>query len=181
MTPAKSPQGLTIWLTGLSGSGKSTIAESVAAVLAEAGRATYVLDGDVLRRGLNSDLGFSAIDRAENVRRVGEVARLLADAGMVVLAPVISPYREDRERVRRIHDAAGIRFVEVHVATPLEVCEQRDPKGLYAKARSGALSNFTGISDPYEDPLEPDLRIDTTRLSAPDAAQVVLDEIAPDF
>jgi adenylyl-sulfate kinase len=151
--------GATIWFTGLSGSGKSTIANAVAERLLDDGRPAYVLDGDNLRHGLNADLGFSAADRAENVRRVGEVARLLADAGLVALAPVISPYRADRDRVRAIHEAAGLRFVEVFVDTPLELCEERDPKGLYAKARAGELTGMTGIDDPYEPPLRPDVTI----------------------
>jgi bifunctional enzyme CysN/CysC len=149
--------GLTIWLTGLSGSGKTTIANAVAARLAAAGRSTYLLDGDVVREGLSADLGFSASDRTENVRRIGEVARLMADAGLVVLVPVISPYRAGRDRVRAIHESAGLRFVEVHVDTPLEVCEQRDPKGLYARARAGDLHGMTGIDDPYEPPKAPDI------------------------
>jgi bifunctional enzyme CysN/CysC len=162
--------GATIWLTGLSGSGKSTLADAVAARLLDEGRPAYVLDGDNLRHGLNADLGFSAADRAENVRRVGEVARLLADAGLVVLAPVISPYRADRDRARAIHEDTGLRFVEVFVDTPLELCEERDPKGLYAKARAGELTGMTGIDDPYEPPLTPDVTI----VPAPLADQVAL-------
>ena len=149
--------GATVWLTGLSGSGKSTLADAVAQLLLDDGRPAYVLDGDNLRHGLNADLGFSAADRAENVRRVGEVARLMADAGLVVLAPVISPYRADRDRVRAAHDAAGLRFLEVFVDTPLELCERRDPKGLYARARAGELKHLTGVDDPYEPPESPDL------------------------
>ena len=152
--------GATVWFTGLSGSGKSTLADAVAARLLAGGRAAYVLDGDNVRHGLNADLGFSAADRAENVRRVGEVARLMADAGLVVLVPVISPYRADRDRVRAAHDAAGLRFVEVFVDTPLALCEQRDPKGLYAKARAGELTGMTGVDDPYEPPAAPDLRLE---------------------
>ena len=123
----------------------------------ELGRPAYVLDGDNVRHGLNADLGFSAADRTENVRRIGEVAALLADAGLVVLVPVISPYRADRDRARAAHAAAGLRFVEVFVDTPLTVCEQRDPKGLYARARAGELRGMTGIDAPYEAPLTPDL------------------------
>ena len=164
--------GATVWLTGLSGSGKSTLADAVAQRLLDDGRPAYVLDGDNLRHGLNADLGFSAADRAENVRRVGEVARLMADAGLVVLAPVISPYRADRDRVRAAHDAAELRFLEVFVDTPLELCEERDPKGLYAKARAGELTGMTGIDDPYEPPLTPDLRIEPAPL-ADQAALVV--------
>lgn len=153
--------GVTVWLTGLSGSGKSTIAFETERRLIASGRAAYVLDGDNLRHGLNGDLGFSAEDRSENVRRVGEVARLMADAGLVVLVPIISPYVDDRRRARLAHLEAGIPFLEVHVATPLEECERRDPKGLYAKARSGDLPGFTGIDDPYEEPEDPDLVLDT--------------------
>jgi bifunctional enzyme CysN/CysC len=151
--------GATVWLTGLSGSGKSTVAAACEARLVAFERPAYVLDGDNVRHGLNADLGFTAADRAENVRRVGHVARLMADAGVVVLVPLISPYRADRDRVRELHVAAGIPFFEVFVDTPIELCEQRDPKGLYAKARSGEITGFTGIDDPYE---------------APGAAQLVL-------
>ena len=151
--------GATVWFTGLSGSGKSTVAVEVERLLVEAGRPAYLLDGDNLRQGLNGDLGFSADDRSENVRRVGEVARLFADAGVVALVPVISPYVADRARVREIHRMAGLPFVEVHVDTPIEICEQRDPKGLYAKARAGEITGFTGIDDPYEAPAEPELRL----------------------
>lgn len=149
--------GATVWFTGLSGSGKSTVATAVERRLVTAGRPAYVLDGDNLRLGLNGDLGFSAADRAENVRRVGHVATLLADAGVIALVPLISPYRVDRERVRAVHEAAGLPFLEVFVDTPIELCEQRDPKGLYKKARAGELTGFTGIDDPYEAPAEPDL------------------------
>ena len=152
--------GATIWLTGLSGSGKSTIAHRVEELLIDAGNATYVLDGDNIRHELNADLGFSAADRAENVRRVGEVARLMADAGLVVVAALISPYAADRDAVRAAHDAAGVAFYEVHVATALEVSEARDPKGLYAKARAGEIEGFTGVDDPYEAPTDPDLVLD---------------------
>jgi len=152
--------GATIWFTGLSGSGKSTLANAVAERLLEMERPAYVLDGDNLRHGLNADLGFSPADRSENVRRVGEVAALMADAGLTVLVPVISPYRADRDRVRATHRSAGLTFSEVFVDTPLAVCEERDPKGLYARARSGALTGMTGIDDPYEAPTRPDLRID---------------------
>lgn len=149
--------GATVWFTGLSGSGKSTIATEVERLLVEAGRPTYLLDGDNLRLGLNADLGFSTADRDENIRRVGEVARLFADAGVVALVPVISPYRAGRDRARAVHEAAGLRFVEVFVDTPLDECERRDPKGLYAKARRGEIANFTGIDDPYEPPEHPEL------------------------
>ncbi|HEX7099503.1 MAG TPA: adenylyl-sulfate kinase [Acidimicrobiia bacterium] len=166
--------GATIWLTGLSGSGKSTIAASVEEALIAEGRAAYRLDGDNIRHGLNADLGFSAEDRAENVRRIGEVARLFADAGVVVLVPVISPYRSDRDTVRQRHVEAGLPFIEVFVDTPLEVCEARDPKGLYAKARAGEITGFTGVDDPYEPPLYPELSIDTTVTSPDEATSLIL-------
>lgn len=149
--------GATIWLTGLSGSGKSTVAAACEARLVAFDRPAYVLDGDNIRHGLNSDLGFSEADRAENVRRVGHVARLMADAGIVVLVPLISPYRVDRDRVRALHAEADLPFLEVFVDTPIELCEQRDPKGLYAKARAGEITGFTGIDDPYEAPEHPEL------------------------
>jgi len=149
--------GATIWLTGLSGSGKSTVAAACEARLVAFDRPAYVLDGDNVRHGLNSDLGFSSADRAENVRRVGHVARLMADAGIVALVPLISPYRADRDLVRSIHVAADLPFLEVFVDTPIELCEQRDPKGLYAKARAGEITGFTGIDDPYEAPAAPEL------------------------
>lgn len=151
--------GATVWLTGLSGSGKSTIAMALEELLVAGGQSAYVLDGDNLRHGLNGDLGFSPADRSENVRRVGEVARLFADAGVVAVVPLISPYRADRDRAREAHVAAGVPFFEVFVDTPIEVCEERDPKGLYAKARAGEITGFTGIDDPYEAPLAPELRL----------------------
>src|SRR5919204_2297023 len=149
--------GATVWMTGLPGSGKSTIASGVEAALLGSGRSAYILDGDNLRHGLNGDLGFSAADRAENVRRTAEVSALLADAGVVVLVALVSPYRADREAARAVHAARGLPFVEVHVATPLEECERRDPKGLYARARAGEISGLTGVDDPYEPPEAPDL------------------------
>jgi bifunctional enzyme CysN/CysC len=171
---ASNLEGVTVWFTGLSGSGKSTVANEVARLLSAAGRASYLLDGDNLRFGLNGDLGFDRASREENVRRVGEVARLMADAGLAVLVPVISPYRADRERVRAIHDAADLRFVEVFVDTPIEECERRDPKGFYKRARAGELRGFTGIDDPYEAPESPDLWLRTPHTRPSDlAAQVV--------
>ncbi|HVV09534.1 adenylyl-sulfate kinase [Amycolatopsis sp.] len=153
----RATQGKTVWLTGLSASGKSTVAVELERLLVSAGRPAYLLDGDNLRHGLNADLGFSATDRAENVRRVGEVAKLFADAGMIAIVSLISPYRVDRARVRAAHQDTGLSFVEVFVDTPLEVCESRDPKGMYAKARAGEIRGFTGIDDPYEEPASPDL------------------------
>ena len=149
--------GRVVWFTGLSGSGKSTVAVEVERALVSAGRAAYLLDGDNLRHGLNVDLGFSAADRDENVRRVGEVAALFADAGVVALVPLVSPYRAARDKVRARVTSAGMDFVEVFVDTPLALCEQRDPKGLYAKARAGELSGMTGVDDPYEAPIAPEL------------------------
>jgi bifunctional enzyme CysN/CysC len=149
--------GATVWFTGLSGSGKSTVAVAVERLLLDRGHAAFLLDGDNLRHGLNGDLGFSAADRDENVRRAGEVARLFADAGFVALVPLISPYRAGRQRARVAHEESDLTFVEVFVDTPIEECEQRDPKGLYAKARAGELTGFTGIDDPYEAPEEPEL------------------------
>ncbi|MFC4605759.1 adenylyl-sulfate kinase [Rhodococcus kronopolitis] len=148
----RATRGSTVWLTGLSASGKSTVAVELERRLVAAGVPAYRLDGDNLRHGLNSDLGFGAEDRAENVRRVGEVAQLLADSGMVAVASLISPYRADRDRVRAQHEAAGIEFVEVFVDTPIEQCEARDPKGMYARARAGEITGFTGVDDPYERP-----------------------------
>lgn len=165
--------GATVWFTGLSGSGKSTIAAAVQQQLLEAGRPCYLLDGDNLRHGLNGDLGFSPEDRTENIRRVGEVARLFADAGVVAIVPVISPYRADRARAREIHAAAQLPFHEVFVDTPIELCEQRDPKGLYAKARAGEITGFTGIDDPYEAPEAPELRI----LTAETPVEVAVAEV----
>jgi adenylylsulfate kinase len=150
----------TLWFTGLSGSGKSTLAYAAEAALVERGVNAFVLDGDNVRFGLNADLGFAPEDRAENIRRVGHVARLMVDAGVVVLSSFISPYRADRQAVRDLHPAG--QFVEVHVDTPLEVCEARDVKGLYARARAGEIDDFSGISAPYEAPPSPELRIDTS-------------------
>jgi bifunctional enzyme CysN/CysC len=167
--------GATVWFTGLSGSGKSTIASVVATELTRRGVLTYMLDGDNLRHGLNGDLGFSAEDRTENIRRVAEVARLFADAGVVALVPVISPYRAGREHARALHEAAGLAFVEVFVDAPLDVCEARDPKGLYAKARAGELPGFTGVDDPYEPPVSPDLVVASSATAPDEAARAVVE------
>ena len=150
-------EGATVWLTGLSGSGKSTVAYALERAAVEAGRPAYVLDGDNLRHGLNADLSFSNADRAENVRRVGAVAALLADSGLVAVVPVISPFRAGRSAVRAAHEERGLRFVEVFIDTPLSVCEGRDPKGLYARARRGELVGLTGVDAPYEPPEAPEL------------------------
>jgi bifunctional enzyme CysN/CysC len=164
--------GATVWFTGLSGSGKSTVAAETERLLVGAGRPTALLDGDNLRHGLNADLGFSAADRAENVRRVSEVAALLADAGVVALVPLISPYRADRDRARAMHHERGLPFVEVFVDVPIEVCERRDPKGLYAQARAGRITGFTGVDDPYEAPHRPELVLDER--TAPVAAATLV-------
>jgi adenylyl-sulfate kinase len=174
---ASGTHGATVWFTGLSGSGKSTVASVLTALLTARGVLTYTLDGDNLRHGLNGDLGFSAADRAENVRRVGEVARLFADAGVIALVPLISPYRAGRDHARSLHVAAGLEFVEVFVDTPIEVCEQRDPKGLYKKARAGELTGFTGIDDPYEPPLAPELVLRAGEMSAEAGAAAVLEQL----
>lgn len=164
-----------MWLTGLSGSGKSTLAQEVERRLAERGVRTYVLDGDNLRHGLNRDLGFSAQDRQENIRRAGEVAALFLDAGVVVIVAFISPYRSDREQARgRVEEG---RFFEVYVRCPLEVCEARDPKGLYRRARNGEIPEFTGVSAPYEEPEAPELIADTHKESLPESAGRILDAV----
>lgn len=152
----------TVWLTGLSGSGKSTVAFALESWLVSRGIHAFVLDGDNVRHGLNADLGFSPTDREENIRRVGHVCRLLHDAGLVVIAAFISPYRRDRDRVRDLHPSGD--FIEVHLDTPLDVCEQRDSKGLYRRARAGEIPDFSGISAPYEPPERPELRLDTSTM-----------------
>lgn len=167
--------GCVVWFTGLSGSGKSTVARRVERFLLEEGVRAYVLDGDNLRHGLNGDLGFSAADRTENIRRVGEVARLMQDAGLVVLSAFVSPYAADRAKVRsRVPDGA---FLEVFVDTPLAVCESRDPKGLYKKARAGEIANFTGISAPYEAPQAPEVHLETDGRSIDECARFVVEGI----
>ncbi|CAN7330660.1 adenylyl-sulfate kinase [Pseudoduganella sp. LjRoot289] len=165
-------RGAVVWFTGLSGSGKTTLAQAVEGQLFLAGCHSYVLDGDHLRQGLCADLGFSAKDRTENIRRAGETAGLLADAGMIVLAAFISPFNADRERVRA-RMALGD-FIEVHCDCPLDVCEQRDVKGLYRRARAGEILQFTAVSAPYEAPLNPELVLDTARLSLSDCTALVL-------
>ena len=166
-------RGCCIWLTGLSGSGKSTIAVSAEQALAEAGRLTYILDGDNIRQGLNSNVGFSPEDRTENIRRIGEVAKLFIDTGVIVFASFVSPYRADRDGVREIMGDGD--FVECHVAASLETCEGRDVKGLYEKARAGEIPEFTGISAPYEAPEKPELVIDTNGQTVDESVQVLVD------
>ena len=162
-----------LWFTGFSGSGKSTLAHRVEEVLFKKGWYTYILDGDNVRHGLNGDLGFSENDRRENIRRIGEVAKLFVDGGVVVLAAFISPYREDRDRVRALFDEGE--FVEIYVECDLKTCERRDPKGLYRKARAGELPDFTGIDSPYEEPLNPELVIGTGWLDVTDSVNRVVD------
>jgi adenylylsulfate kinase len=166
--------GATIWFTGLSASGKSTIACALEQVLVQSGRSAYRLDGDNIRHGLNKNLGFSAADRAENIRRIGEVARLFADSGAIALTAFISPYRADRDQARQIHEKDKIPFLEVFVDTPIEVCEQRDPKGLYKKARAGELKGFTGIDDPYEAPNKPELVLKPGTMSVQQSVAAVM-------
>src|SRR3954453_7121583 len=153
-------KGVTLWFTGLSGSGKSTAAFTLEHALVQRGRLAYVLDGDNARHGLNKNLGFSAADREENIRRIGEVAKLFADAGVITMTSFISPYRKDREAVRKLHADGGLGFVEVYVNTPIATCETRDPKGLYKKARQGVIPNFTGLTSPYEPPPAPEVVLD---------------------
>lgn len=162
-------RGATVWFTGLSGSGKSTIAVALERRLVDGRRLAYRVDGDNLRHGLNRDLGFSPEDRRENVRRTGEVCRTLADAGVIVLASLVSPFRSDRDAVRALHAEWGLPFLEVLVDVPLAIAEARDPKGLYRKARAGEIPDFTGIHQPYERPERPEAVIESDRL-APDAA-----------
>ena len=150
-------RGGTIWLTGLPSSGKSTTAYALELELVRRGFLAYVLDGDNVRHGLNKNLGFSAADREENIRRIAEVAKLFADAGLIVITSFISPYRKERDFARRIHEDAGLNFAEIFVDTPLDICETRDPKGHYAKARRGEMKGFTGIDDPYEPPLDAEM------------------------
>jgi adenylylsulfate kinase len=160
-------RGCTLWFTGLSGSGKSTIASALEAELIRRGVFAYRLDGDNVRHGLNANLGFSAADREENIRRVGEVSKLFADAGVIAITSFISPYRADRAKVRALHADAGLPFLEVFVNTPIEVCESRDPKGLYKKARAGEIKGFTGIDDPYEAPEAPEVELKTAEHNVP--------------
>jgi adenylylsulfate kinase len=166
-------KGATIWLTGLSGSGKSTIAVELEHALIENKHQAYILDGDNIRHGLNKNLGFSPEDRTENIRRIGEVAKLFTEANIITIAAFVSPYREDRENVRKLLDHGE--FIEIYVKCSLEVCEARDTKGLYKKARAGEVKDFTGISAPYEEPLNPELTIDSSTLSVEESTRTILD------
>ena len=170
---ARGQRGAVLWFTGLSGAGKTTLATSVEEALYREGYATYVLDGDNVRQGLNRDLAFSPADRTENIRRVGEVAKLFADAGVLVSTAFISPYQEDRDAVRSIMNRPGD-FVEIHVSCPLEVCEERDPKGLYERARAGEIENFTGIDAPYQEPRDPEIVLHTHEDSVQECVDQVL-------
>lgn len=169
--------GCTLWLTGLSGSGKSTVGVALEKALNSRGVLAYRLDGDNVRHGLNANLGFGADDRKENIRRIGEVAKLFADSGVITISSFISPYQRDRDQVRKIHDDAGLKFLEVFINTPIEICEQRDPKGLYKKARAGEIKGFTGIDDPYQEPKNPEIVVDTGTLSAEQAANELVEAL----
>ncbi|MEE9381468.1 MAG: adenylyl-sulfate kinase, partial [Hyphomonadaceae bacterium] len=175
MAEQKGQKPAVLWFTGLSGSGKSTIANALQNRLFAMGRHTYLLDGDNVRHGLNRDLGFTDADRVENIRRVANVAKLMADAGLITLVSFISPFRAERQMARNMMDDGE--FFEVHVNTPLEVAEERDVKGLYKKARAGEIKNFTGLDSPYEEPTKPEIRIDTVDMSPEDAADHILAEL----
>jgi adenylylsulfate kinase len=170
----QAPTGMTIWLTGLPSAGKTTLARAAADELAGSGRRVQVLDGDEIRTYLSAGLGFSRADRDANVRRIGYVARLLASHGVTVFAPVIAPYAATRDEVRALHDEVGIPYLEVHVAAPVEVCAERDVKGLYARQRAGEIEHLTGVDDPYEEPQRPDLRVDTATLSLAEATRLLV-------
>ncbi len=170
-------RGATIWFTGLSGSGKSTIAVALEQALYNIGKLSYRLDGDNVRLGINKNLGFSEPDRKENIRRIGEVAKLFGDAGVISLSSFISPYKADRDEVRRLHEQAEIQFIEVFVDCSLAVAEKRDPKGLYKKARAGEIKNFTGIDDPYEAPANPEIHLHTDEMTVEQEVQIVLDHL----
>ncbi len=167
-------KGVTLWFTGLSASGKSTVAVALEKALLEKGKLSYRLDGDNIRLGINQNLGFSAEDRKENIRRVGEVSKLFVDAGVIALSSFISPYKEDRDEVRKLHEEAGMAFLEVFVDCSLEEAERRDPKGLYKKARAGEIKNFTGIDDPYQAPERPEIHLKADELSVEQEVQQIL-------
>jgi adenylylsulfate kinase len=164
----------TLWFTGLSGSGKSTVAVELEGTLYEMGVLSYRLDGDNVRMGINKNLGFSAEDRTENIRRIGEVAKLFVDSGVIALSSFISPYRDDRDQVRALHEEAGMEFIEIYVDCSLEAAESRDPKGLYKKARAGEIKNFTGIDDPYEEPSSPEIHLHSDQQSLAEEVAIIL-------
>ena len=168
-------KGVTIWFTGLSGSGKSTVAVAVEKALHKLGKLSYRLDGDNIRLGINKNLGFSAEDRTENIRRIGEISKLYCDTGIICLNSFISPYREDRDQVRALHELGGYNFIEVHVNCSLETAEDRDPKGLYKKARAGEIKNFTGIDDPYESPTNAEITLNTDTMTLEEEVEAVLE------
>jgi adenylylsulfate kinase len=168
-------KGATIWFTGLSGSGKSTISVALESALFRLGKLSYRLDGDNVRLGINKNLGFSEEDRKENIRRIGEIAKLFGDAGTIALSSFISPYKDDRDEVRKLHEAANLKFVEVFVDCSLAVAESRDPKGLYKKARAGEIKHFTGIDDPYEAPLNPEIHLHTDHMTLEDEVSMIID------
>jgi len=168
-------KGATLWFTGLSGSGKSTIAVALEKALFQRGKLTYRLDGDNVRLGINKNLGFSAQDRAENIRRIGEIAKLFVDAGVIALSSFISPYQVDRQLVRELHAESGYPFVEIFVDCSLSTAEKRDPKGLYKKARAGEIKNFTGIDDPYEAPQSPEIHLHTDQMSLEEEVETIID------
>ncbi len=168
-------KGATIWFTGLSGSGKSTIAIALEQALFDVGKLSYRLDGDNVRLGINKNLGFSEQDRKENIRRIGEIAKLFGDAGTIALSSFISPYQEDRDEVRKLHEVANLEFVEVFVDCSLAVAEERDPKGLYKKARAGQIKNFTGIDAPYEAPANPEIHLRTDEMTLEQEVSIVID------
>jgi len=168
-------KGVTIWFTGLSGSGKSTVAVAVEKALHKLGKLSYRLDGDNIRLGINKNLGFSAEDRTENIRRIGEISKLYCDTGIICLNSFISPYREDRDQVRALHEEGGYNFIEVHVNCSLETAEDRDPKGLYKKARAGEIKNFTGIDDPYESPTNAEIVLNTDTMTLEEEVEAVLE------
>ncbi len=167
-------KGATLWFTGLSGSGKSTVAVELEGALSEMGVLSYRLDGDNVRLGINKNLGFSAEDRTENIRRIGEIAKLFVDTGVVALSSFISPYEADRDQVRALHEEAGMEFIEIYVDCSLEVAESRDPKGLYKKARAGEIKNFTGIDDPYEAPVKPEVHLHSDQQSLAEEVDTIL-------
>ncbi|WP_461517634.1 adenylyl-sulfate kinase [Porticoccus sp.] len=168
-------KGATLWFTGLSGSGKSTVSVALESALYEHGKLAYRLDGDNIRLGINKNLGFSAADRTENIRRIGEIAKLFVDSGTISLSSFISPYREDRDTVRQLHQESGFDFIEVYVDCPLEEAEKRDPKGLYKKARAGEIKNFTGIDDPYEAPENPEIHLRTDQMTLEEEVDTIID------
>ncbi len=167
-------RGATLWFTGLSGSGKSTVAVALEQALFNRGKLSYRLDGDNVRLGINKNLGFSAEDRTENIRRIGEIAKLFVDSGVMALSSFISPYRDDRDQVRALHDDSGFAFIEVFIDCSLAAAEERDPKGLYKKARAGEIKNFTGIDDPYEEPLKPEIHLHTDKMTLEEEVEIIL-------